>query len=420
MVADKKQNRLKKEKTVEDRLLDELVADYKSPEDMIGENGLLRRLTKKLLERALDTELTAHLGYEKHAAAGRGSGNSRNGVSPAKTLKGDFGELELKTPRDRNGTFEPKLVAKHQTRFTGFDDKIISMYARGMTTRDIMAHLQEVYGVDVSPALISQVTDAVMDEVQQWQMRPLEETYAILYLDALHVKIRNADSRQVENRAVNVAMGVTLAGSKEVLGLWIGTNEGAAHWLHVLTEIQSRGVKDVLIACVDGLKGFPEAIETVFPKAQVQLCIVHMVRASLNYVPWKDRKTVAADLRGIYQSATQDEGELRLSQVADKWEAKYPMAVQVWRRNWERITPFFAYPGEIRRVIYTTNAIESLNMTLRKIIKTRGGFPTEEAALKLLYLGLRNAAKKWTMPVRDWKQAMNRFHILWPDRVKVS
>lgn len=419
MVADKKRNRQKKEKTAEERLLDELVAGYQSPEDMIGENGLLRRLTKGLLERALNAEMTAHLGYDKNAPEGRGTGNSRNGAT-GKTLKGDFGELELKTPRDRNATFEPRLVAKGQTRFTGFDDKIISMYARGMSTRDIMSHLQEMYGVDVSPALVSQVTDAVSDEVKAWQMRPLDETYAIVYLDALHVKIRNSESRHVESRAVNVVMGVNLAGNKEVLGLWIGTNEGAAHWLHVLTELQSRGVQDILIACVDGLKGFPEAIETVFPQAQVQLCIVHLVRAALNYVPWKDRKTVAADLRRIYTSATEAEGELRREEFAGKWEARYPMAVQVWRRNWARITPFFGYPEEIRRVIYTTNAIESLNMTLRKIIKTRGGFPTEEAALKLLYLALRNAAKKWTMPIRDWKQAMNRFLILWPERVKGS
>jgi putative transposase len=417
MLTDKQQNKRKKEKTTEERLLDELVAGYKSPEDMLGENGLLRRLTKGLLERALNAEMSAHLGYEKHAPAGHGTGNSRNGTT-SKTLKGDFGQLELNTPRDRNGTFEPKIVAKSQTRFTGFDDKIISMYARGMSTRDIMSHLQEIYGVDISPALVSQVTDAVVDEVKAWQMRPLDEVYPILYLDALHVKIRNPDSRQVESRAVNVVMGVTGNGAKEVLGLWIGTNEGASHWLHVLTELNNRGLKDVLIACVDGLKGFPEAIETVFPKAQVQLCIVHLVRGALNYVPWKDRKAVASDLRRIYTSATEAEGELRLAEFAGQWEGKYPMAVKTWRSNWERIIPFFAHPEEIRRVIYTTNAIESLNMTLRKIIKTRGGFPTEEAALKLLYLALRNAAQKWTMPVRDWKQAMNRFQILWPDRVK--
>jgi putative transposase len=419
MLTDKKQNRPKKEKTAEERLLDELVADYKSPEDMLGENGLLRRLTKGLLERALNAEMSAHLGYEKHAAEGRGTGNSRNGAT-SKTLKGDFGELELNTPRDRNGTFEPKIVAKHQTRFTGFDDKIISMYARGMSTRDIMSHLQEIYGVDVSPALVSQVTEAVTDEAKAWQMRPLDEVYPILYLDALHVKIRNPDSRQVESRAVSVVMGVTMAGAKEVLGLWIGTNEGAAHWLHVLTEINNRGVQDVLIACVDGLKGFPEAIETVFPKAQVQLCIVHLVRGALNYVPWKERKAVAADLRRIYTAATEAEGEVRLAEFAAKWEDQYPMAVKTWRGNWERITPFFAHPEAIRRVIYTTNAIESLNMTLRKVIKTRGGFPTEDAALKLLYLALQNAARKWTMPVRDWKQAMNRFQILWPGRVQAA
>ena len=356
MVADKKRNRRPKEKTAEEQLLDKLFADYKSPEDVIGESGLLKRLTKSLLERAMNAELTAHLGYEKHATAGRGTGNSRNGTSEPKTVTGDFGEIELRTPRDRNGTFEPKIVAKGQTRFTGFDDKILSMYARGMSTRDITTHLEEIYGVEVSPALISQVTDAVMDEVKAWQNRPLDRVYPILYLDALHVKIRNGESRHVENRAIHVVMGVTMEGIKEVLGLWVGTNEGAAYWLHVLTEIQGRGVEDVYIACVDGLKGFPEAIETVFPQAQVQLCIVHLVRASLNFVPWKQRKQVAADLRAIYTAATETEAEQRREEFAARWESKYPMAVQIWRRNWARITPFFAYPAEIRKVIYTTNA----------------------------------------------------------------
>jgi putative transposase len=396
------------------KLIDQLLADYKKPEDIIGENGLLKQLTKALLERALSAELTEHVGYAKHDPAGNNSGNSRNGKTK-KSLKGDFGEIELETPRDRNGSFEPQIVAKGQTRFTGFDDKIISMYSRGMTTREIEGHLKEIYGIEVSPTLISNVTESVMEEVKAWQCRPLEEVYPILYMDALRVKVR--DGAHVVNKAIHVAMGVNLEGHKEILGLWTAQNEGAKFWLQVLTDIQNRGVKDIYIACVDGLKGFPETIETVYPKTEVQLCIVHMVRASLGYVSWKQRKAVAGDLREIYQSATAFDADLKLDTFAKKWDGVCPMVSQTWRRNWERITPFFAYPAEIRKVIYTTNAIESLNMSLRKIIKMRGSFPNDEAAFKLLYLALRNAAKKWTMPVQNWREALNRFSILWPDRV---
>src|SRR5438067_2878667 len=299
-------------------LIDKLLADYKKPEDIIGENGLLKQLTKGVLERAMQAEITEHLGYEKHDQAGNNSGNSRNGKT-TKALKGDFGELSLETPRDRNGTFEPKIVAKGQTRFTGFDDKIVSMYARGMTTREIQGHLQEIYAVDVSPTLISNVTEAIVDEVRAWQNRSLDEFYPIVYMDALRVKIR-AD-HQVENRAIHVAIGVNLEGTKEVLGLWVCDNEGAKFWLQVLTEMQNRGVKDIFIACVDGLKGFPEAIEAVYPRTQVQLCIVHLVRASLNYVPWKLRKPVAADLQSIYREATVAEAEHGLQELESKWKA---------------------------------------------------------------------------------------------------
>jgi len=396
------------------KLIDQLLVDYKKPEDIIGESGLLKQLTKALLERALQAEVGAHLGYEKHDPAGNNSGNSRNGTTK-KRLKGDFGEIDLETPRDRNGSFEPKIVSKGQTRFTGFDDKILSMYARGMSTREIQGHLEEIYGVDVSPALISNVTEAVMEEVKAWQSRPLDETYPILYMDALVVKIR--DSGHVQNKAINVVLGVNMEGHKEVLGLWVAQNEGAKFWLQVMTELQSRGVRDVFIACVDGLKGFPEAIEAVFPKTEVQLCIVHLVRASLNFVSWKRRKEVAADLREIYRASTAFDAELQLDRFIQKWDEAYPTVGQIWRRNWERITPFFAYPADIRKVIYTTNAIESLNMSLRKIIKTRGSFPTEEAAVKLIYMALRHVSKKWTMPVQNWKAAINRFTILWPERM---
>jgi putative transposase len=398
---------------IDPELIEKLLAEYKTPEQIIGENGLLKQLTKAVLERALKAELTEHLGYEKHDPVGQGSGNSRNGKA-SKKLKGEFGELELETPRDRNGTFEPKIVAKHQTRFTGFDDKILSMYARGMTTREMQAHLEEIYGVEVSPALISTVTEAVVEEVKSWQGRPLDSLYPIVYLDALYVKIR--DNGQVQNRAIYLAMGIKLDGTKEALGMWTSSNEGAKFWLQVLTELQNRGVEDIFIVCVDGLKGFPEAIETVYPRAQVQLCIVHLVRASLNYVSWKQRREVAEDLRRIYRAATAEAAEQELEVFAGKWDLTHPAISQIWRRNWARIIPFFAYSPEIRKVIYTTNAVESLNMTLRKVIKTRAAFPTEEAAMKLLYMGLRNVAKKWNA-VQGWREALNRFQILWPERM---
>jgi putative transposase len=402
------------EKELLDGLLDQLLKDYKKPEDILGEHGLLKRFSKAILERALGAELTEHLGYEKHDPAGYGSGNARNGTTE-KTLKGKNGEVTIEVPRDRNGSFEPQIVKKHQTRFDGFDDKILSMYARGMTTRDIQGHLQEIYGVEVSPMLISNVTDAVVEEVKVWQSRPLESVYPILYLDALHVKIR--DAGHVQNRAVYVAMGVKLDGDKEVLGLWAGQAEGAKFWLQVVTELKNRGVQDIFIACVDGLKGLPQAIETVFPKAQVQLCIVHLVRNCLNYVSWKERKAVAADLKPIYRAATSEDAYLQLEAFAEKWDGRYPSISQIWRRNWDQVTPFFAFPAEIRKVIYTTNAVESLNMSLRKVIKTRGSFPSEDAALKLLYLALERVSKKWTRPVQDWKAALNRFAIVYEDRL---
>jgi putative transposase len=305
-------------------------------------------------------------------------------------------------------------VAKGQTRFTGFDDKIISMYARGMSTREIQGHLEEIYGIEVSPSLISNVTDAVVEEVKAWQSRPLEELYPIVYLDAMMVKMR--DSGHVQNQAIYVVLGVDLAGQKEVLGLWVAQQEGAKFWLQVLTELKHRGVKDIFIACVDGLKGFPEAIEALYPHTEVQLCIVHLVRASLNYVPWKHRKLVAADLRRIYRAATAEEAKQNLEEATLKWNA-YPSLSQVWQRNWDRITPFFHYPADIRKAIYTTNSVEALHRSLRKIIKTRGAFPNEESALKLLFLAIRQASKKWTMPVQNWSQALNYFTVLWPERM---
>lgn len=399
-----------------DELLDILMKDYKKPEDLIGENGLLKQLTKRLLERAMQAEMTDHLGYDKHAPAGKNSGNSRNGTSK-KTVTGEFGNLDISVPRDRNSTFEPIIIPKGESRFTGFDDKIISMYARGMTTRDIQGHLQEIYGVDVSPTLISQVTDAISEEVKLWQNRPLDEVYPIVYLDAVRIKVRH-DSRVI-NKAVYLGIGVNIHGIKEVLGMWTAENEGAKFWLQIVTELKNRGVKEIFIACVDGLKGFPEAIESVFPQTQVQLCIVHMVRHSLNYVSWKQRKEVADDLKTIYQAPTVDMAAENLETFAAKWDASHPTIAKSWRNNWERIIPLFSYPPEIRKAIYTTNAIESLNMSLRKVTKNRGHFPSDDAMFKLLYLALKNIAKKWTMPIRDWKSALNQFSIIFEGRMPV-
>ena len=400
--------------TVSNELLDSLLADYKKPEDLIGEDGLLKQLTKKLVERALEAEMAEHLGHARNEPVANPAGNTRNGKSK-KTLKGEFGELPIDIPRDRHGSFEPQLISKHQTRWTGFDDKILSLYARGMTVREIQGHLEEMYGTEVSPSLISSVTDAVIDDAKAWQSRALDALYPLVYLDCIHVKAR--DSGAVRVKAVYLALGINLSGEKELLGIWIAQTEGAKFWLQVVTELKNRGVQDIFIACVDGLKGFPEAIEAVFPKTAVQLCIVHLVRYSLNYVSWKLRKAVAADLRTIYSAATVEEAEAKLAEFEEKWGKDYPSIVQSWRRNWERIIPFFDYPPEIRKVIYTTNAIESVNMSLRKITKNRGSLPSDEALLKLFYLALKNISRKWTMPIRDWKAALNRFTIQFDDRM---
>lgn len=399
-----------------DELLDALMKDCKKPEDIIGENGLLKQLTKRVLERAMQAEMTDHLGYEKHSQDGNNSGNSRNGAY-RKTVKGEFGTLDVTVPRDRNGTFEPIILPKGQTRFTGFDDKIISMYALGMTTRDIQSHLQEMYGVEVSPTLVSQVTDAITDEVKQWQNRLLDEVYPILYLDAIRIKVRH--SGRVLNKAVYLAIGVTVEGMKEVLGMWTAENEGAKFWLHVVTELRNRGVKDIFIACVDGLKGFPEAIEAVFPQTQVQLCIVHMVRHSLNYVAQKERQAVVDDLKTIYQAPTVEQAEMNLAAFEMKWDKTHPSISKIWRRNWDNIIPFFSYTPEIRKVIYTTNAIESLNMSVRKATRNRGAFPNDEAMFKLLYLAFQRVTKVWTRPNRAWKLALNQFSIIYEGRMPV-
>jgi putative transposase len=398
-------------------LLDELLKDYQKPDDLLGQDGILQQLTKALVERALQGELTHHLGYEKHDAAGDNSGNSRNGTTP-KTLRGKRGQVRIEVPRDRNAEFEPQLVKKGQTRFDGFDEKVISLYARGMTQREIQGHLEEIYGVEVSSSLISTVTDAVLDEVRAWQSRPLDAVYPILYLDALQVKVKSQG--RVVNKAIYLAFGVNLQGLKEVLGMWAAEAEGAKFWMQVVTELKNRGVQDIFIACVDGLKGFPEAIEAVYPQTQVQLCMVHMVRHSLNYVSHKNRKPVADDLKEVYQAATVEEAERQLTQFEETWAASYPVIARSCRQHWARVVPMFSYPTEIRRAVYTTNTIESLNMTLRKVSKNRPLFPSDEAVFKLLYLALRNISKRWTMPIPNWSGALNQFAILFDGRVPMG
>lgn len=403
---------------IRDEVLKELLEGYKKPEDLLGPEGLLKKLTAALVEKALSAEMAEHLGYEKHEAAGRGSGNSRNGTSE-KTLKSESGEMPIEVPRDRNGSFEPQLVKKHQTHFDGFDEKIISMYARGMTVREIQGHLHELYGVEVSPDLVSRVTSAVIEEVKAWQGRPLEAVYPIVYLDALVIKVR--DQGTVTNKSAFLAIGVNMAGNKEVLGLWLEDTEGAKFWLKILTEIKNRGVADILILCCDGLKGFPEAIEAVFPKATIQTCIVHMIRNSIRFVTWKDQKAVALALKPIYGAQTEVLAEAALAAFeSSALGARYPMIAKSWRSNWPRVIPFLAFPKDIRRVIYTTNAIESLNFSLRKIIKSRGHFPNEEAATKLLYLALVRAEQKWTRPIWKWKDALNQFAVHFEGRLAAA
>src|SRR6516162_7474717 len=403
-------------KTQCDALLDELLQDYTTPQEILGARGLLKQLTKRLVERVLEAELTAHRGYARHAHQAGDHGNYRNGTG-TKTVQLEAGPCDLEVPRDRNASFEPQLVKKRQRRLEGFDDKVLALYSRGLSTRDIQGHLEELYGTEVSPTLISTITDAVLDEVRTWQARPLASVYPILYFDALFVKSRQEGP--VQTKAVYLALGITMDGEKELLGLWLSESEGAKFWLSVFTELKNRGVTDCFIACVDGLKGLPEAIEAVFPHTQVQLCIVHKVRNSLKYVPWKERRAVAADLRAIYGATTLAAAEQALERFAERWDAKYPAISPSWLADWDRLTVLFEYPPAIRRAIYTTNAIESLNYSLRKVLKGRGAFPNDEAIVKLLYMGLQHVAKKWTQPIPEWKAALNQFVMLFGERVQV-
>lgn len=400
--------------TISNDLLDELLKGCKRPEDLLGDAGLMKELRIRLMERMLGAELTSHLGYEAGAPPPAEQTNRRNGIA-TKRVKGSDGEVLLSVPRDRAGSFEPELVKKGQTRIDGVDDKIIGLYAAGLSVRDIQAHLEDLYGLRVSPDLISRVTDAVLDEVREWQHRALDRMYPIVIFDALRVKIRDADSRMVKNKAVYIALGVTREGDREVLGLWIADNEGAKFWLSVMNELRNRGVQDILIAVVDGLKGFPEAITAAFPETTVQTCIVHLIRHSMNFCSWKDRKAVAADLRPIYEAPTAEEAARQLDTFETKWVGKYPSIAPAWRRAWAEVIPFYAFSAAIRKIIYTTNAVESLNRVLRKTLKTKGSFPTEEAATKLIFLAIRNF-EKGGRAVREWVAARNQLAIMFTGR----
>lgn len=405
---------------VDPELVDRLIADA-GDEELLGPDGLLSDLTKSVLERALAAELTDHLGYEPHDPAGRGSGNSRNGTS-AKTVLTDLGSIDLAVPRDRVGSFEPKLVAKGQTRLAGFNERIISLYARGMTVRELQAHLREIYGVEVSPDLISTVTDAVLEELAEWQHRPLDRVYPVVFLDAIVCKVR--DQGVVSNKAAYLAVGVDVDGIKDVLGIWIDTSEGAKFWLRVMSELRSRGVEDVIFVCCDGLKGLPDAIETVWPQAIVQTCVVHLIRASLRYCGYKERRAVTADLKTIYRAVNDTEAAKALDAFEARWGKRYGGIVKLWRDSWEQVIPFMAFPPEIRYVLYTTNAIESINYQLRKITKNRGHFPNDQALLKLLYLGVRNITGKRPgnrgAVAANWIAALNAFEIYFPERLHIT
>lgn len=383
----------------------ELAKDLKTEEDL---SSLMSDMLKVTIEHALKAEMSTHLGYTKNASDGRNSGNSRNGYS-SKTLKCDSSQITIDTPRDRNGDFKPQLIPKGQTRLAGLDKKILTLYAKGMTTRDIADTFQEMYGVEVSHTLIANVTDSVMEEVVAWQNRPLDKIYPVVYFDCIVVKVHQ--EKRVMSKAIYLALGINEEGMKELLGLWMSENEGAKFWMSVMTELENRGVQDIFIACIDGLKGFPESIINVFPKTQVQLCIVHMVRNSLKYVSYKHKKAVAKDLKKIYQSITAEEAHMELEAFANTWDDTYVAISRMWSRNWENIIPLFNYPDAIRKIIYTTNAIESLNSVIRKAIKNRKIFPSDNSAIKVVYLAIQQASKKWTMPLRNWMPAMNRFLI---------
>jgi putative transposase len=407
---------------VDPELVERLMADAGEEAELLGPDGLLSEITKAVMERALQAELSDHLGYEAHDPAGRGSGNSRNGTTP-KVVLTDLGAVDLEVPRDRNSTFEPKLVPKGTTRLKGFSERVIGLYARGMTVRDIQAHIREMYEVEISPDLISTITDGVLEELREWQNRPLDRVYPVIYLDAIVCKVRHEGT--VRNKAAHIAVGVDVEGRKHVLGFWVETAEGAKFWLRVITEIRNRGVEDVLFVCCDGLPGLPDAIEAVWPQASVQTCVVHLIRGSLRFCSYKDRKQVVASLKPIYRAPNRDAAEEALATFEQQWGERYPGIVRMWHDAWERFVPFLDYPPEIRTVIYTTNAIESLNYQLRKVTKTRGHFPSDQALIKLLYLAVRNlntggrfgdtSSATW-----HWRAALNQLELFFPGRLPLA
>ena len=404
----------KREEKIRKELLDELLKDYSTPEDLLGKDGIMAELKKRLIERAMEAEMEDHLGYAKNGNRVEGSDNYRNGFSNKKVIS-NSDQIDIQVPRDREGNYEPQIIPKHQRRFDGFDDKILAMYARGMSVRDIQATLLEMYNVEVSEGIITGVTDKVYEDVVSWQNRPLDPVYPLIFFDCIVVKSR--EDVKVSNRSVYVALAINIEGKKEILGLWIAPTEGAKFWLGVMTELKNRRVKDLFIASIDGLKGLPEAIETVFPEVEVQLCIVHMIRNSIKYVNWKDRKEVCKDLKEVYSAATEDEVSQKLEEFGQKWDAKYPTIRKKWVNNWDRIIPFFDYPEEIRRAVYTTNAIESLNSVIRHATKKRKIFSSDDSAKKVIYLAVESASQKWTMPIRNWRSAMNWFMIHFDNRI---
>ena len=405
----------KKEKDVIDRMLDHIDFHGMTAEELAGENGLLKQLTRRFYSRALDAEMDEHLGYKKNDNAGDNSGNSRNGYTTKTVITEDNDTIEIQVPRDRNSTFDPVIIPKHEKRTPLFNDQIISMYSFGMSTRDIQRHLQQVYGVEVSAETISNITESVMADVREWQNRPLEKTYPILFLDALRVNSRQ-DGKNI-NKALYVALAINWEGKKEVLGLWLADTEGAKFWMSVLTDIKNRGVEDILIACMDGLTGFPDAVKAVFPNTHIQHCIVHMIRNSTKFVSYKDLKAVCRDLKEIYSAINAESGHEALEEFGKKWNNKYPMIQVSWERNWNDLTEFFNYPKDVRRTIYTTNTIESLNFSLRKVTRNKSSFPDDNSIYKVMYLAIKNASARWTMPIKDWGLAVNQFAILFDGRV---
>jgi len=402
-----------------DEIIEQLKADLskaKNYEDLMGKDGAIKKLIARSLEQMLESELTEHLGYEKHSPEGKNTGNSRNGKTH-KTLKNDNGKIEITVPRDRNGDFDPIIVKKYERTIGPIEDKIISMYAKGMTVRDIQSHIQEMYGLDVSSTLISNITDKIVEMATQWQNRPLEEIYPIVFLDAIHYKVRDADSKKVTSKAAYTCLGIELSGRKDLLGLWVGQTEGANFWLNVLTEIKNRGVKEILIACTDGLKGFQEAINTVFPKTEIQLCIIHQIRNTLKYIASRDQKEFMKQLKPVYSAPTEAAALENLKELEERWSSKYNLALKSWRQNWNNLATFFKYPEEIRTVIYTTNAVESVHRQFRKVTKAKSLFPNDDALKKMLYLAYRDLSKKWTMPIRNWAIVLSNFSIIFEERL---